>query len=276
MAIRAQTRVELIGPEQSKLCCVLRVPQSGLKACVLLLPPFGEEMNKSRRLLSLVAQSLAARGFASALVDLHGTGDSDGEFADATWARWLDDGSRVLAWCTARIGPVTAMLGVRLGCALAAGLAARSTQPLQSSVYLQPVPDGSRMLDQFLRLRVAASLMDADSRESVAGLRSQLAAGATIEVAGYELSPKLADDIDQIRLPAIVDRGSGSIHWIETVREPGASPSQASVDTVARLTARGLNAELIAVPCDPFWSSTEIVAPPALANAVANCVGAAA
>lgn len=54
-------------------------------------PPFGEEMNKSRRTLAWSARHFARHGWAVLALDLGGTGDSAGDFGDATWAGWIDD-----------------------------------------------------------------------------------------------------------------------------------------------------------------------------------------
>src|SRR5262245_5413710 len=58
---------------------------------VLFVPPFAEEMNKSRRQVMLAARALAAAGFGVLLSDLYGTGDSGGEFADGRVAAWRSD-----------------------------------------------------------------------------------------------------------------------------------------------------------------------------------------
>ena len=52
---------------------------------VVLLPPFAEEMNLSRRMLRLQASALAERGIAALVLDLFGTGDSAGDFGDSLW-----------------------------------------------------------------------------------------------------------------------------------------------------------------------------------------------
>jgi hypothetical protein len=47
------------------------------------VPPFAEEMNKSRRMIAEVGRRLEGSGVGMLLVDLFGTGDSEGEFAQA-------------------------------------------------------------------------------------------------------------------------------------------------------------------------------------------------
>ena len=62
------------------------------------LPPFAEEMNHSRRMATLQAHRLAALGIDVLVVDLFGTGDSAGDFADARWETWQEDAKAAVAW----------------------------------------------------------------------------------------------------------------------------------------------------------------------------------
>jgi exosortase A-associated hydrolase 2 len=134
---------------------VLRRGMAPGAPCVLVVPPFAEEMNKSRRMVTLVASALADAGVTTVLPDLTGTGDSCGDFVDAQWPVWRDDLLRVARWCEAAGAPVTALLGIRLGCALACDAEVLAGLPaLTRSVFWQPALDGSRHLMQFMRLRV--------------------------------------------------------------------------------------------------------------------------
>ena len=132
-------------------------------------------MNKSRKMLTDVGIELAKRGIGSVIVDPYGTGDSDGDFSQADWARWQRICSKPSHG--ARGGAEShRLLGVRLGCALGARVVRDAIPGLAHTVFWQPVLDGSRFLDQFLRLRVAASMMEQDRKESTADLRAQFMA----------------------------------------------------------------------------------------------------
>ena len=109
------------------------------------------------------------------LPDLYGTGDSGGDFADASWDVWQSDIARTARWCAERGWPVQGVLAIRLGCALAvAAMASGGLPPVARSVLWQPIFDGRRFLAQFLRLRIAANLM-AD-RERIPGRAASAAA----------------------------------------------------------------------------------------------------
>src|SRR5262245_21600498 len=74
-----------------RLCCVAAPLNGGVRGTVLLLPPFAEELNKTRRMCARFARRLAGHGWRVVRVDLYGCGDSAGEFRDATWSQWISD-----------------------------------------------------------------------------------------------------------------------------------------------------------------------------------------
>jgi exosortase A-associated hydrolase 2 len=231
---------------------------------VLVVAPFAEEMNKSRRLLTEVACALADRGVATVLVDAFGTGDSAGEFRDADWNGWREDLARVAAWTGEEGWPVAALLGVRTGCILGAQLAREIPGRLRRSVFWQPVLEGDRFLTQFLRLRVAASMMEAGGKETTTELRERLRRGEVLEIAGYDLSDRLASQLEGLHLATEITQGLGDLHWIEVVRGTENTLPTASERAVAAVRESGLDVQTYTVPGEPFWSSTEIVLNPQL------------
>lgn len=249
---------------RGKLFVLLRKPRrQETGRCVLIVPPFAEEMNKSRRMFTEVAQGLVARGVAAVLPDLYGTGDSEGEFREADWEVWKDDLVRTASWAAEQGWAVSALLCLRLGCILGAQVAATLPQPLERSVFWQPVLDGERFMTQFLRLRVAASMME-DRKESVTNLRARLRRGEYLEVAGYELDSRILEQVDQARLGAALHEQLGELYWMEIVRDADLRmpASSAKVIEGAAGKLRSIRGETVAG--EPFWASTEIVRLPAL------------
>jgi exosortase A-associated hydrolase 2 len=237
---------------------VLRQPQAS-GPTVLVVPPFAEEMNKSRRMIAEVGRRLEARGVGMLLVDLFGTGDSEGDFAQADWQRWQADVANAVQWSAAQGAPIRGMLAVRLGCILGSEVLAASGHRVQRTVMWQPVVNGRRFLEQFLRLRVAASMMGGDSKETVAALRSRLKSGELLEVAGYELNGTLADQLDAADLQRFLGTHLGAVHWMEAVRSADAELSVPSNKAIEAARAAGIETTAHTVPGEPFWSSTEIV-----------------
>lgn len=249
----------LEGARGSLLVTMRRPRGAATGPSALVVPPFGEEMNKSRRMIAEVARTLAARGVATVLPDLFGTGDSAGEFDEATWEIWQDDVTRAAAWAASEGWAVSGLFCVRLGCVLGAELARDRLPGIRCTVFWQPVTDGERFLNQFLRLRVAASMMDSQKRESAGELRKRLQQGESLEVAGYKLSARLAQDIDALRLTPALGPHLGELHWMEVVRDAAAPLPGASSQVLEAATAAQVATTVHQVAGEPFWSSTEIV-----------------
>jgi exosortase A-associated hydrolase 2 len=261
---------------RGRLLAVLRRPAQPASAGVLIVPPFAEEMNKSRHLFTEVANALADRGVASVLVDLYGTGESEGEFADADWQVWKSDLAAAVDWCGTQNIRITRLLALRLGCALGCEAAREHGWWLDRAVLWQPVLSGSRALDQFLRLRVAATMMQKDGKETTAGLRERLKSGESVEVAGYALSARIAGQLDRIDLPGALSTNLGAVRWVEIVRSATSAPPTPAVKAVEQARLAGMNVELHALEGEPFWSSVEIVRNRALVLDTVQTLGAAA
>lgn len=242
---------------------------------MLIVPPFAEELNKSRRMLTHVALALAARGVASVMPDLYGTGDSDGEFRDADWEVWKQDLLVGASWANSRGWTTNSMLALRLGCPLGAEAAVLAPSAFERCVYWQPVVDGERFMTQFLRLRVAASMM-ADQRETVNELRERMRAGECVEVAGYELAQRLCEQIDALTPDRAANAHVGVVHWMEVVRDASAPPSPATQRVLASLAPRVAKLENHAVAGEPFWAATEIVVIPELVDRTVELLSVAA
>jgi exosortase A-associated hydrolase 2 len=246
------------------------------RAAVLYLHPFAEAMNKSRRMAALQSRALAAAGFDVLQVDLLGCGDSSGELADASWEDWVQDALDGAAWLARRhpgrpAEQPTWLWGHREGALLAAAAAARMPEPVQLLLW-QPVLQGRQALQQFLRLKAAAQLADGGGKGVVEGLRAELAAGRTVEVAGYTLGPALAQGLESAVLtPPPVHSGPTDSPpravWLEVNAQPDPQPSPAAQAAQARWLADGWALEQQAVAGPAFWQTQEIEDAPALVEA---------
>lgn len=245
-------------------------PHGAARGALLYLHPFAEEMNKSRRMAALAARRLAARGVGVLQLDLHGCGDSAGEFHEARWDGWRADTSAGLDWLQARLGLVPGLWGLRLGALLALEHAAQAEQAPARLLLWQPVLSGAQHLNQFLRLRVAGEMLQEGSASGgTAALRARLQAGEVLEIGGYELHPTLAlalDGIDAVRLAA----PRCGVDWFELVPAAGRTPPPAATRLVEAWRAGGSDAQLAALPGPAFWTTQEITEAPALLDASAN------
>ncbi|MEQ8659383.1 MAG: hydrolase 2, exosortase A system-associated [Gammaproteobacteria bacterium] len=240
-----------------------RPPGEALRR-VLVLPPFAEEMNKSRRLLAESARVLAARGCDVLLADLSGTGDSAGDFGDADWAQWRDEVAALAAGFLDAPGPGTrTLLAVRTG---ALFLDLRGLVDDARVVAWQPVFEGERVLQQFMRLRVMAAKF-AGREESLAALRAELDAGHAVEVAGYLLAPGLAHGLAAARLEPAALAPARQVTLLEIRGGSGEAPSPPFERFTASARAAGGTLETRVVAAEQFWASQEIAAPVAVTEA---------
>lgn len=248
-----------LATSQGEAFCLYHAAQGMPRGALVYIHPFGEEMNKSRRMAALQARALAADGFAVLQIDLHGCGDSDGEFADARWEHWLADIGAACAWLRERSGRPVGLWGLRLGALLALDYAGRAGEAPAQLLLWQPVLQGSTFMTQFLRLRVASAMLDdgAAPEGGTKALRATLAAGHRLEVAGYDLAPELLAEIDA--RDAATMQPPCPVHWIEIVAAPERPAPPAAVRVAG---AWGTAVHTAAGP--QFWTTQEIEECPAL------------
>lgn len=258
-----QLRAEFLGVEGKRIFFLLYSPAGECARCVLIVPPFAEEMNKSRRMMTLVAEALVERNVAVAIPDLYGTGDSEGEFEQASWEEWVANIKEIRRWCEKAGFTTDGVIGIRLGCALGVEALCCDSTSMKSTVFWQPVVDGSRALDQFLRLRVAAAAMNDDMRETVKVLRHRLLDGEAIEVAGYRLSPTMAEQLDRVKLSGSY-LTSDRTHWMEIVSSIDSPMPAASARVIEGFRSRGCEVDYRQLVGEPFWSTSEIATVPVL------------
>ncbi|WP_081933948.1 hydrolase 2, exosortase A system-associated [Massilia sp. 9096] len=249
-------------------------PAAGLpKAALLYVAPFGEEMNRTRRAAALQARALALQGVAVLQIDLYGSGDSDGEFRDASWQTWKQDLALAHAWLAAKTGRAVGLWGIRLGALLALDYAASAALPVARFVFWQPVLRGAVYLNQLLRLRLAGEMLAGgaavDSRQLRAALREQAQ-----EIGGYDISPAMADAIESLDAGKLA-APDAPVHWFEVVADAERPAPPPALQLADSWRARGVQVALQAVPDQPCWATQEIAECPQLrAATTAAIIGA--
>lgn len=255
-----------------------------LRSAVLYVPPWAEEMNKSRRMAALASRRLAEGGWAVLQIDLLGCGDSEGDFADANWDAWVDDVVRATQWLQARHPGLPLWLwGLRAGALLATAALPRLPDTTQLLLW-QPVLQGKAQLQQFLRLKAAAQLADGGGKAILAAARAELAAGRSVEVAGYGLAAALAAGLEAATLapPPAASPGPATprrLIWLEAGSHATDTPGPAAQAALAAWQSAGWDAVWEATQGPAFWQTTEIEDAPAwidaTAAAMATCQPAA-
>jgi len=224
----------------------------------LFVPPFAEEMNRTRRLMALTGQRLAERGIASLLPDLPGTGDSPVPFSKAAWEDWLG----ALQACADHLtgqGLSVRLVGIRLGGLLAAEALAQGC-PAERLVLVDPVEDGRLHMRHWLRIRSAASL-EIGPRITLSYLQSRLDAGQAVETAGYEVGPELVHRVSALKLAPLLEAAGGTPVERLDIIVPGTETPPA---------ANGRRAIAVEAP----WNLSEPAEPVELATVLADMVEA--
>jgi exosortase A-associated hydrolase 2 len=242
-------------------------PECAPRGSILYVHPFAEELNKSRRMVALQARAFAAHGFGVLQIDLYGCGDSSGDLSGARWEIWREDMMLACAWLKQRISGAFSLWGLRLGALLALDLACGQAIELDRVILWHPVLQGRNYLDHFFRLRLANQMMDNKTGDNASypPPRKILACGETIEVAGYEISPDLAADIDALdatsKMPPI------PVLWFEIGLSGGDAASAHVTRQVERWRSGNVTLSLHVVPGTQFWAAAENLECPSLLEA---------
>jgi len=264
--------------------CVLHTPrhtprpaprEATPNALIVYVHPFAEEMNKTRRMAALQARAFADAGCAVLQIDLLGCGDSSGDFGDASWNDWVQDVTQAAGWLRARYAPTAPLWlwGLRAGC-LVANEAASHIDDKVNFLFWQPVANGKALLQQFLRLKAAGEMLEGKGKGVIEGLKQQLAAGESVDIAGYRLSPGLAHGLERASLTPAAN--AQRMLWLETSTRDDAELSPASAAPLARWQAAGVAVQSQLVPGPAFWQTTEIEEAPALIAASVSCLSSIA
>ncbi len=267
------------GVVDQRFCVFYAAQGSCARGLVLYIHPFAEEMNKSRRMATLQARSLAQSGYAVLQIDLLGCGDSSGDFGDATWQSWISDVVRGSRWLherhpaprpQGRSAPLW-LWGLRAGCLLAVEAARQMSEPC-NFLFWQPPTSGRALLQQFLRLKAAADLQNNQAKNVMAGLRQQLNDGTPVEIAGYQLAPELARGLEQSVLLPAPARKPERLEWFELSTRADATMSPASSEAIAQWRQCGFEVRSQLINGTAFWQSAEIEEVPALITATTAAV----
>lgn len=232
---------------------------------VLLIPPFADEMNKSRRMYSELARKLSSENYNVLMFDFYGTGDSDGLLEEASWQHWLDDIKSCLSHLHDKVSGGVSLVAMRTGALLAAEYLNSSEAEINKLLLWQPVIDGKVFFNQFMRLRLASSMMSGDKdKETSKDLKAILDAGESLEIAGYMITPSLANSLEAASLKNMDAKSDINIAWFDVVADEQKEAPLMNRKLVELWQQAGMKVEHNKVVGMAFWSSTEIVEIPTL------------
>jgi exosortase A-associated hydrolase 2 len=253
----------LDGARGRLFCLFRRSADVSSPASVLVLPAFAEEMNKARRMVALFARQAQDAGVSVLIPDLYGTGDSEGEFGDATVSAWAADLDACTEWLSRQSGGAVSVLAVRFGALLLSRLP-RSVPNGGHLALWQPVSSGKVLMNQFLRLKVAGERLGGNAQTDTAGIRAALRVSGRVEIAGYELNQEMVEGIESLTLGAEVAGRFSSASVFEVGTEASSEVTPGLTRAVQLWRAAGMPVSTRTIAGDPFWATTEIATVPAL------------
>lgn len=231
---------------------------ASIRGHILCVPPFNEEMNRCRSMVALQAQAFAQMGIGTLLLDLHGTGDSEGHYVDARWEIWQENIRAGIAWLNAQPGGCRGLWGIRLGAILAAEALKSSDLPQAAFIAWQPVVDGKQHFTQFLRMRIAAQMERPHlPKETTQSMREQLASGKSLEVSGYEIHPAFAAALDAARIDVFPPTAAMPVFWLEQAAADATQAAPASQKVIDAWRNGGSNVDVRFFERPNFWQVAE-------------------
>jgi alpha/beta superfamily hydrolase len=220
-------------------------------AAVVIVHPFMEERQDAHPFLRSLASQICARGLWAMRFDLHGCGDSEGEWEDATVASWLDDIAAACDFAREQSGVERVLLcGLRFGASLAA-LASTQVAPMPLAL-IQPVVKGVTYSMDMLRAYLAAEMvLTKKAGVTREALIERLRLGQTVNVFGYHLTAAQFDGIRAVDLARTLADYPARGLVIDVVKTPTARVSN---ELSALVTAMGAGATLArAVEPQPLY-----------------------
>lgn len=209
-------------------------------------------------MIARTARAIAEAGVHVLVLDLYGTGDSDGAYHMTDWLVWRQDVQQAALWLREHHADRISLWGLRTGALLAADVAADRLLEVNRLLLWQPVLDGAVFLNQFLRLRIAGNLTQSDkAKETTRDLQVRIKAGEILEIAGYDLTPEMAETLQSLKLAHRLPPEANPCLWLELgISAPPVLPP-ASRRTLEAWRAKDLAVRHQVLTGPQFWALQE-------------------
>jgi len=163
------------------------LPRGGAGRGIILVSPFGEEKVRTLRIYVSLSRALALLGMSVLYFDYYGDGDSEGDFADASFGDRLEDIKAAGDYLRGKTGmQKVGLLGLRWGATLAA-LVSREMAP-EFLILWEPIIDTDRYFFDHLRSNIASQMiLEGKVVKNREALVEELEAGGSISVEGYTI-----------------------------------------------------------------------------------------
>jgi len=239
--------------------------------CFIAVQSFAEEMNRCRYMCTMLAQSLASNNFGYLSVDSYGTGDSAGDFIDADWEQGCRDLLTAVSHAEKLGYKKISLIGVRLG-ALQAMQVLSSINKLTRLILWQPVINGQVALRQFLRIKIAASIGRNEKPGTIEEFDASIERGENLEVAGYDISPKLYQGMKSSRFDDFIDFDSAPIAWFTTLTSIDRKIPRVELSMIEKWRQTGAHIDHRIVIGPSYWQVHERTLVPELVTSTVDYI----
>lgn len=233
-------------------------PAQPSKATIIFFPPLHEELNKSRAMVAQQARKFAQLGYETIVFDLYGTGDSEGDFSQASLASWMQDCELIYQLAFAKQQPIY-FWACRFGALLAMKLIELIQPELKQLLLWQPLASGKQQVSQLLRLQRMSTMLSGQPEIAQPDTVQQQ---TDVEIAGYRYANNLLHDIEQLRIEQAVLSCPIQLFHISPVEPANMQMSHQVYAQLCNKADMPLNLHYIAG--DSFWNSQEITLVPEL------------
>ena len=190
---------------------VLHSPCQASEIGAIFCNPLGEEKQACYRPLVVFARRLADAGIPSMRFDYFGSGDSDGDAAEATIKSQLSDIIDAIDVACDRLAvSKVVLIGLRLGAAVAA-LAAEEADRVRGLALLSPIVDGAGYWRELLRKQQFAAIALGVRARKKAEILEQLDQTGLVEIEAQMLSADMIAQMSNIDLTEAPRRFRGPL-----------------------------------------------------------------
>ncbi len=261
------------GESGVRLCGVWRLPDAGSTPSVapprvwIMCAPFAEEEKSAHRTLVELADSLVSKGDAVLFFAYRGTGDSDGDFANATLTVWSEDILDAFQFARKTFPQSTpGLIGLRLGASLATQVGEQLDA--QNFILIEPVLRGRSFLMQLgARQKIRAAITEQESGEKLQPEKSQTKINSQNfeDMDGWPLGEAMREELRALDLSVHPPQLAAKVLLLQIgTREKVAPPLE---QFTAALNPRS---KVHAVIMPPFWNRLDHVSPVPLLDAVSH------
>ncbi len=235
------------------------------KHVVVLVPPFAEEMNRSKRMYVLCARLLANSGLDALCFDYSGTGDSSGKWGEFSYDNWVSDLQDVYHFSKSLASDVS-FIALRFGALIVADAIAAKQLSVKKCLLWDPLESGDVLTRQLVRMKIAAAMTDNAKKITSQSVMQMMENDGYMESAGYHISQSMFRDINDKKLasmiPALCD--NVNMHWMSSAK-PSAKGNVWLANSFKQeaLTSQQMsNLHMHALGDVKFWMQQEVTIAP--------------